>query len=269
MRTTESTPAPDTTGWGGGRRPGGSGGRRGHIHVALGLLACLGLLVCVGFGLVATGCGSAPERDPLTDEQKKTLEPMWQQFVERDREWPASRERWLAMNEAARNTLVENMIRYMSDRYQENDLEEAKLEILVQSPFFDSQGVFSPDGQWVAYVSSDSGTLEVFLVPRSGTAGRFQVSTAGGLHPEWSPDGNKLYYVNPWLELMEVDVSLDGAVEIGIPQKVFDIRHQFNNNRPFQVMPDGESFLTLQLEQEIRGGHLTLIQNWEAMLRDR
>ncbi len=71
--------------------------------------------------------------------------------------------------------------------------------------------------------------------------------------PVFLPDGKKLYYVNPSVELMEVDVRLDGTVEIGIPQKVFDIRHQYNNDRPFQVMPDGESFLTLQLEQEIRG----------------
>ena len=149
------------------------------------------------------------------------------------------------------------------------DLEEGELRYLVESPFFDSQGTFSPDGRWIAYTSSDSGSFEISLVPLSGTAGRFQVSTAGGMHPHWSPDGKKIYYVNPQVELMEVEVELDGGIEIGIPQELFEIRHPFNEYRPFQVMPDGETFLTVQLEQEIRGGHLTVIQNWEAMLGSR
>ena len=149
------------------------------------------------------------------------------------------------------------------------DLEEKELSILVQSPFFDSMGSFSPDDRWVAYASSDSGKLEVFLVPFSGATGRFQISTTGGLHPQWSPDGKKLYYVDPRVELMEVDVDLGNQVEIGIPRKLFDIRHQYNEYPPFQVMPGGETFLTLQLEQEIRGGNLTLIQNWETRLRER
>jgi Tol biopolymer transport system component len=149
------------------------------------------------------------------------------------------------------------------------DLEEGELRILVQSPFFDSLASFSPDDRWIAYASSDSGTLEVFLVPLTGTVGRFQVSTAGGLHPQWSPDGRKIYYVNSRVELMEVDVDLEGQVVIGIPRKLFDIRHQYNEDAPYQVMPDGESFLTVQLEQEIRGGNLTLVQNWEAKLPSR
>ena len=146
------------------------------------------------------------------------------------------------------------------------DLEDDELEILAQSPFFDSFGAFSPDGRWLAYVSSDSGQLEVFIVPVGGGVGRFQVSTAGGLHPQWEPGGTKLYYVNPLVELMEVDLDLQDGVEIGLPRKLFDIRHPYTENRPFQVMPDGESFLTVQLEREVRGGALTLVQNWVELL---
>jgi hypothetical protein len=31
-------------------------------------------------------------------------------------------------------------------------------------------------------------------------------------------------------------------------------------------MPDGESFLALELEQEIRGGKLTLVRTWPMLL---
>jgi Tol biopolymer transport system component len=142
------------------------------------------------------------------------------------------------------------------------DIETGELEIVVQSPLFDSVGRFSPDGRWLAYQSADSGQFEIFVVPLFGRGGRFQVSTVGGAHPDWHPDGNRLYYVNPLVELMAVDLNLEGGVQIGVPQKVFDIQHQYSNDPPFQVMPDGQSFLVSNLDRQIRGGHLTLIQNW-------
>ena len=70
------------------------------------------------------------------------------------------------------------------------------------------------------------------------------------------------------VELMAVDFlqTPEGGVQVGLPERLFDIRHQYNEVGPFQVMPEGESFLTIQLEQEIRGGNLTLVQNWPAKL---
>ena len=50
-------------------------------------------------------------------------------------------------------------------------LEEERFEVIVQSPFFDSMGKFSPDGQWIAYVTSESGSFEVYVQTLGGPGG--------------------------------------------------------------------------------------------------
>ncbi len=84
-------------------------------------------------GLVASlvgGCGSGPveepERPALTDTEMQALPDYWKLFVDRDPRWTTARSSWLALSPAARNTLVENLIRYMSDRYQQHDVAEAR-----------------------------------------------------------------------------------------------------------------------------------------------
>jgi WD40-like Beta Propeller Repeat len=71
--------------------------------------------------------------------------------------------------------------------------------------FNQAQAQFSPDGQWVAYVSNESGPDEVFVVPstvdretgvaRAGAS--LQVSKGGGRAPRWRHDGRRLFYVAP------------------------------------------------------------------------
>ena len=74
----------------------------------------------------------------------------------------------------------------------------------LKTPFREAHGVFSPDGRWVAYMSDQSGRMEVYVRPfadslvANGSAGddgrEWQVSTAGGVHPTWSPDGREVYF---------------------------------------------------------------------------
>jgi Tol biopolymer transport system component len=56
--------------------------------------------------------------------------------------------------------------------------------------------VISPDNQWVAYISNESGRNEVYLVPYPLDRGpaRQQVSVDGGDYAQWGPDGRTLYY---------------------------------------------------------------------------
>ena len=103
-------------------------------------------------------------------------------------------------------------------------------------------------------------------MPLQGSGGKFQVSTAGGRHPQWGPKGNRLYYVNPQVELMVVDLQLGPTVEIGLPEQLFEVRFPYNNQTPFQVMPDGQSLLVNEFDQEIAPTNLTLVQNWPALL---
>src|SRR5204863_1140353 len=58
----------------------------------------------------------------------------------------------------------------------------------------ENYGRFSPDGRWIAYASDETGQREVFVVPVSGTGGKWQVSTVGGTTPRWRADGRELLY---------------------------------------------------------------------------
>lgn len=68
--------------------------------------------------------------------------------------------------------------------------------------------VISPDGQWVAYQSDESGQPEVYVRPFPAVhTGRWQISTSGGSHPAWSRTGRELFYVAADSHLMAVAVQ--------------------------------------------------------------
>jgi Tol biopolymer transport system component len=75
--------------------------------------------------------------------------------------------------------------------------------VFLETPFRESQGVFSPDGRWVAYQSDESGRGEIYVRPfppgatSTAARGQWQVSTEGGINPVWRPDGKEVYYLNP------------------------------------------------------------------------
>jgi cytoskeletal protein CcmA (bactofilin family) len=83
------------------------------------------------------------------------------------------------------------------------------------------QGQFSPDGNWVAWTSNESGRYEVYLAPFPGSGGQRQVSPAGGLLPRWREDGKELFYTGPAGQLMAVQLGIKGdELEIGAARPV-------------------------------------------------
>ena len=54
----------------------------------------------------------------------------------------------------------------------------------------------SPDGQWAAFTSLESGAPEIQVrrFPNPETGGRWKVSTGGGQRARWSGDGRTIYY---------------------------------------------------------------------------
>ncbi len=52
----------------------------------------------------------------------------------------------------------------------------------------------SPDGRWVAYVSTQSGRDEVYVRPFPDGGTRGQISNNGGVEPMWGVDSSELFY---------------------------------------------------------------------------
>ena len=65
---------------------------------------------------------------------------------------------------------------------------------VVRTLFDESHARFSPDGNWLAYMTNESGRWDVFVRPANGSGPRVQVSTNGGAWPAWSVDGRTLYF---------------------------------------------------------------------------
>jgi Tol biopolymer transport system component len=74
------------------------------------------------------------------------------------------------------------------------DLQDKKSTVFAEKPLaFFGRSAFSPDGQWLAYQSNETGTFEIFVQPFPPTGAKYPVVKAAG-HPFWSPDGRALFY---------------------------------------------------------------------------
>jgi hypothetical protein len=67
---------------------------------------------------------------------------------------------------------------------------------LVATQFAEMSARFSPDGHWFAYVSSESGTRQIYVQPFPPTGAKVQVSINGGDSPRWRGDSRELFFID-------------------------------------------------------------------------
>jgi hypothetical protein len=59
--------------------------------------------------------------------------------------------------------------------------------------------------------------------PFPAAGGKWQISTNGGVGPEWSPKGDEIFYIASDGKLMNVQIKTAGTFEAGIPKPVLDM----------------------------------------------
>ncbi len=94
------------------------------------------------------------------------------------------------------------------------------LQPVLDEVFNVSTPEVSPNGQWMAYASDQTGQSEVYVVPFPDVSGGgpWQVSTDGGAAPAWSVDGLELFYQTlDGTALMAVTVETEPTFRRGIP----------------------------------------------------
>jgi Tol biopolymer transport system component/predicted Ser/Thr protein kinase len=134
----------------------------------------------------------------------------------------------------------------------------------LSTPFHEGEGVFSPDGRWVAYQSNESGRFEIYVRPFPGPGGQWQVSTAGGTMPRWRKDGKELYYLAPDLKLMAAAAGAQGETFTpGTPEALFQTHMTPGNIRQqYDVTRDGRFLVNTDLfDTTTEPIHLLL--NWK------
>jgi serine/threonine-protein kinase len=120
---------------------------------------------------------------------------------------------------------------------------------LLQSPATERGAEVSPDGRFVAYSSDESSTSEVYVRPFPNVNdGKWQISTAGGSKPVWSPTGRELFYVDAGSMLQAVPVQTTPVFKPGNPTKLFEARNiaTLASGRFYDVMRDGQKFVMIK-----------------------
>ena len=147
--------------------------------------------------------------------------------------------------------------------------------VFLKTQFREGHGVLSPNARWVAYMSNQSVRMEIYVRPfappggtaaAAGAGGGQLVSTAGGIHPVWRPDGKEIYYLNPAGEMMAAPITVTGStLAPGAPVKLFPTRTvgggmDAAQRRQYDVAPDGRFLINTALD--VGGVPITLLQNW-------
>ena len=154
-------------------------------------------------------------------------------------------------------------------------LEEERNPIpLLTTKFIEGHGRFSPDGRYIAYVSNESGTYEVYVRPFSAdgkVGGQQMISQGGGVQPQWRHNGKELFYITTDSKLAAVPVSTPPTFQrTGAPVALLTVPFfgkGFADVQRWAAMPDGQKFLINSVRPEAASEPITVILNWMELLK--
>jgi eukaryotic-like serine/threonine-protein kinase len=153
-------------------------------------------------------------------------------------------------------------------------LRAGKAEQFLKTPFSDCCAVFSPDGQWIAYDSDESGQYEVYVrafpTPASAPGDQWQISNSGGESPKWAPKGHELLYQSGD-KVMAVKYKVKNGSFV--PEKPRVWLSKLGGATDFDLSPDGKRLAvvtTLGAPEPSKPDHeVTFIFNFLDELRRR
>jgi hypothetical protein len=128
------------------------------------------------------------------------------------------------------------------------------------------------DRKYVAYVSDESGTAQVYITTWPDVDQKAPASIEGGVWPRWKGDGTELYFAHN-NEIYMVSVSYD-PLRLGRPQKLFsrpedDDRQPFGWPASYDVTANGERFLTTEMAlDENLDPRIAIIENWAQTVEE-
>ena len=142
---------------------------------------------------------------------------------------------------------------------------------LLADRFAEHDARLSPDGQWIAYVSNETGRSEVSVRSRSGDRRRIVISSAGGTQPVWRRDGTELFFVDPAGRLSAVPVrrAASGDITFGVPVVLSGVPPigAGHWNTQYDVSADGSRVYFMDREEPRRPAVINVVLGWRALLR--
>ena len=145
---------------------------------------------------------------------------------------------------------------------------EKQTKPYLQTPFNEVAAQLSPNGEWIAYSSNESGATQVFVQAFPGPGSRQQISVGGGTEPKWARSGRELFY-RAGDRVMAVPIEFTPTLSPGAARMLFkgDFTRVGWGQANYDISPDGSRFLMIQGVEQDLPTQLRLVLNWFDGLR--
>jgi dipeptidyl aminopeptidase/acylaminoacyl peptidase len=140
---------------------------------------------------------------------------------------------------------------------------EGEAYSFIETEFNEGGAMISPDGRWLAYVSDESGSPEIYVTAFPERGRKWQVSTDGGNSPRWKADGSEILYHATDGTLTAVGIeNRSGGLLIGEAIPIYNTMIQPFGAHFWAISEDGERILALEPMSEQSAPSLSVVVNW-------
>jgi hypothetical protein len=163
--------------------------------------------------------------------------------------------------------VVYRALRSGQRRIYQLSLREESGERQITRGAFDEIGLaLSPDGEWVAYVSGESGTQELYVRRLTAERGRWPVPARGATAPRWSADGRTLMYHQAGT-VRAAEFRPGPEPTFGEPRTLFEGFAKDAILAPWDRSPDGSRYVVVARRDADRGMRMVIMLHWLENLR--
>jgi dipeptidyl aminopeptidase/acylaminoacyl peptidase len=125
----------------------------------------------------------------------------------------------------------------------------------------EKSGVFSPDGNRIAYQSDREGSYEIYVTPFPGPFAK-KISTGGGHQPMWSRDGKELFY-RTGDKMKAASIETEPEFKVTGSEVLFEGKSLTYWRGNYDVSGDGQRFLmVMESEERSAATQLIVVLNW-------
>jgi serine/threonine-protein kinase len=134
---------------------------------------------------------------------------------------------------------------------------------------------FSPDGRWITYCTTESGTQEVYVRAFPDRGGKWQISNGGGQEPLFARSGGELFFRTLDNQIMVASYTVQGDSFVPEKPRIWWGGKRLAAAGPvtYDVAPDGKRILALMPAESAEGqkaqDHVTFLLNFFDYLRQR
>ena len=127
-------------------------------------------------------------------------------------------------------------------------------------------GKFSDDMKWLLYLSSKSGTVQLYIISLNKSNPIWQIPTNGGIKGWWINNDKAIIYITISGDVYVVSVNpSDNNLVFGLPRFLFSLQSQ-KLSQLVDVSKNGTLLLCTRSLGNEKVFPLTYVQNWQGLI---